>query len=141
MLRKSRTTLLALIVAACSATSAATAGDPTSPVGRQVVHAAALPNVPGHTLTAVTVDLPPGVTVPSHKHEGFVFVYVLEGTVRSQLDDMEAVEYGIGETWVEPPGAIHTLTQNPSATDNARLLAVFVAKEGAKLTTSGKLDD
>ena len=100
-----------------------------------------LPNVPGHNLTAVKIDLAPGVSVPSHQHEAFVFVYVLAGTVRSSLDDEEPVGYSVGESWVEPPGAVHSLTENLSDTEPAQILAVFIAEEGATLTTSGKIDD
>lgn len=141
MQRQRTTTLLSALAFASLAGFAAHADpqgtDPQSPgVERQVVTAAALPNLPGHSLTAVTVELAPGVTVPAHRHEGFVFVYVLEGTVRSQLDDGAALDYAAGTSWVEPPGTLHSLTQNPSQTESAKVLAVFVAKDGARLTTA-----
>lgn len=113
----------------------ATIGAQPEGLTRHMVGAAALPNVPGHNLTAVSVELAPGTTVPAHKHAGFVFVYVLEGTVRSQLDDAEPVDFKTGESWMETPGVTHTLTQNPSDTEIARVLAVFVAETDAKLTT------
>jgi quercetin dioxygenase-like cupin family protein len=116
---------------------AAMRAEPATDVSRQLVGAEALPNVPGHKLTAVTIELGPGISVPSHVHDGFVFVYVLEGSIRSQLDDAEAIDYRSGDSWVEPPGTIHALTQNPSKTDIAKILAIFVAREGAQLTTSG----
>jgi quercetin dioxygenase-like cupin family protein len=94
-----------------------------------------LANVPGHSLTALIVEIAPGGLSPAHRHAGFVFAYVLAGTVRSQLDDGPAVVYRTGESWVEPPGTVHCLTENPSPTEPARLLAVFVAPEGATLTT------
>lgn len=133
-----KTVVLSLAFVVGLATFAVTADKRATGVSRQLVGAAALANVPGHNLTAVTVELAPGVTIPPHQHAGFVFVYVLEGTVRSQLDRAPAVEYRTGESWMEPPGTVHALTQNPSATDKAKILAVFVAKEGAELTTMGK---
>jgi len=96
-----------------------------------------LPNLPGNSLTAVVVQLAPGAHVPSHHHAGFVFAYVLSGTVRSQLNDGPTVDYRTGQSWVEPPGTQHSLTANPSETDSASLLAVFVASSRAKLTTTG----
>ncbi len=117
--------------------SVAMSAEPSTGVSRQMVGAEALPNVPGHNLTAVTVELLPGTSIPSHVHDGFVFVYVLEGTVRSQLDAAEAIDYHAGDSWAEPPGTIHSLTQNPSETGVAKILAIFVAREGAQLTTSG----
>jgi quercetin dioxygenase-like cupin family protein len=62
---------------------------------------------------------------------------VLSGSVRSQLNDGPAVDYRKGQSWVEPPGTQHSLTANPSETDSASLLAIFVASGGAKLTTIG----
>jgi quercetin dioxygenase-like cupin family protein len=58
---------------------------------------------------------------------------VLAGTVRSQLGDGPVVDYHAGQSWVEPPGTLHALTTNPSATDPASLLAVWVAPDGAQL--------
>lgn len=116
----------------------AKAGEAPSPVTRQMLTKEALPNVPDHELTAVIIQLEPGVSVPTHTHSGFVFIFVLEGTVRSQLNNDETIEYKAGESWVEPPGTIHSLTQNPSKTAKAKFLAVFVANEDAKLTIMGK---
>ena len=107
-------------------------------IGREIVAAEALANVPGYKLTAVTVDIAPGVASPSHRHAGFVFVYVLEGTVESQLNSGDIVTYKVGESWVEPPGTLHSHAKNPSETEVAKILAVFIAKEDAQLTTIEK---
>jgi len=101
----------------------------------KVVSTQKLANVPGQTLTAVTVDVPPGDVSPPHHHAGFVFVYVLEGSVDSKLNDEPSKHYTTGETWVEPPGTLHASMSNPSKTKPARILAVFVAPDGAELTT------
>src|SRR5262247_3050911 len=47
-----------------------------------------LPNVPGKTLTVVQVDYRPGGFSAPHRHpaSGFVFAYVLSGTIRSQVE-------------------------------------------------------
>src|SRR3954451_5664223 len=102
-------------------------------IAHQLVTAQKLPNAPGQSLTAVRVDIAPDGLSPSHRHPGFVLAYVLAGTVRSQLDDGPAVDYHAGQSWVEPPGTLHRLTQNPSATEPASLLAVWVAPDGAGL--------
>ncbi len=68
-----------------------------------------------------------------HRHPGFVLAYVLAGTVRSRLGDGPAVDYRPGQSWVEPPGTLHSLTENPSGTEPASLLAVWVGEDGAKL--------
>jgi quercetin dioxygenase-like cupin family protein len=104
-------------------------------VGREIMAAEVLENVPGHKLTAVRVNIAPGVVTPSHRHAGFVFIYVLEGTVESQLNNGEIVSYKAGESWVEPPGTLHSHAKNPSKTDSALILAIFIAEDGAQLTT------
>jgi len=110
-------------------------------VARKLIAKEALPNIPGHILTAVTVQLNPGKIAAPHKHDAFVFVYLLEGRVRSQLGGDAPVDYTAGDSWTEPPGSLHTMTQNLSKTEFAKLLAVFVSKKGAKLTTSGSIGD
>ena len=109
-------------------------------IGREIVAAEALANVSGHKLTAVKVTIAPGVASPSHRHAGFVFVYVLAGTVESQLNNEEIVTYKTGESWVEPPGTLHSHAKNPSETEAAKILAVFIAENDAILTTLEKTD-
>ena len=98
----------------------------------------ALPNVKGKTFTSAVVDFPPNARAMPHRHgQAFVYAYVLDGTVRSQLDGKPVTTYHQGENWVEQPGAHHVLTENTSRTAPARLLVVFVSDTGAKL----KVDD
>jgi quercetin dioxygenase-like cupin family protein len=113
----------------------AQAGEESSGVGHTPVTSQVLPQDPGRSLTAVVVELAPEAKSSSHHHAGTVFAYVLEGTVRSQLDGGKVIDYRAGQTWVEPPGTEHTLTENPSQTMPARLLAVFIAPTGAPLKT------
>ena len=94
-----------------------------------------LPNVPGKSLTAVQVSYAPGAKSTSHHHAGSVFVYVLSGQVRSEVSGMGPAKiYKAGETFFEPPGSAHLVSENASATEPASILAVFVADDGAKLT-------
>jgi quercetin dioxygenase-like cupin family protein len=97
-----------------------------------------LPNVPGKRLTAVVVEYPPGTKSEPHRHAGsaFIFAYVLEGAVRSQLEGEAAARvYKAGESWFEVPGAHHIVSENASADATARLLAVFIVAPGERLTT------
>ena len=97
-----------------------------------------LPDDPGTTLTAVVVNLAPEAKSASHRHAGTVFVYVLEGIVRSQLNSGEIIEYRAGQSWSEAPGTVHSFMENPSQTTPARLLATIIAPTGAQLTTYDK---
>jgi quercetin dioxygenase-like cupin family protein len=98
-----------------------------------------LPNVPGKALTAVLVTYAPGQKSPVHHHAGSVFAYVVSGAIRSENSATGAVKvYQAGEAFFEPPGSTHLVSENASTTEPASLLAVFVADDGAKLTTPGK---
>jgi len=101
----------------------------------QPVSSDALPHVQGKRITTMVVEFPPGGFSPPHHHGGSVTVYVLSGVIRSQLQGQPPIVYRAGESFFEPPGAVHLLAENMSATEPARILAVFVADEGATLTT------
>jgi quercetin dioxygenase-like cupin family protein len=101
----------------------------------QVIFSQKLPNVPGKTLTAVAVDYAPGGKSNPHHHAGVVFAYVVSGAIRSQVDAGAARVYRAGETFFEVPGAHHLVSENASRSKPAKLLAVFVADDGADLTT------
>jgi quercetin dioxygenase-like cupin family protein len=96
-----------------------------------------MPNVSGKSLTAVIVDYPPGAASPPHHHaaSGFIFAYVLSGSIRSQIEGGPVAVYRIGESWWELPAAHHIVSANASPSEPARLLAVIVADTGAQLTT------
>ena len=98
-----------------------------------------LPNVPGNSLTAFVVNYAPGGKSPTHHHAGSVFAYVLSGAIRSQVSTDGPVKvYKAGESFFEPPGSTHLVSENASVTEPASLLAVFVAPDNAKLTAPGK---
>jgi quercetin dioxygenase-like cupin family protein len=87
-----------------------------------------LPNVPGKSMRAVLVEYAPGAGSPSHRHPTSAFIYarVLEGAIRSKVNDGPERTYKVGESWTEKPGDHHQVSQNASTTQPAKLLAVFV---------------
>jgi len=115
-----------------SAASLADDGATVTPVFKEK-----LPNVPGRNVIAVTVDYPPGGKSKPHHHapSAFIFAYVVSGAIRSQVEGEPARVYKAGESWRELPGAHHVVSENASATEPARLLAVFVVGDGEALTT------
>ena len=109
-------------------------GDQVKPV-----RAEKLPNVPGKTVTAVVVNYAPGGKSAGHHHAGSVLAYVLTGEIRSENSATgPAKVYKAGESFFEPPGSSHLTSENASATEPASLLAIFVADDGAQLTTFDK---
>jgi quercetin dioxygenase-like cupin family protein len=89
---------------------------------------------PHKRITSVIVDFPPNAFSPEHHHEADLYVYVLEGTIRSQLGGQKVETYSAGQSFFEPDGSVHLFAENTSATAPARILAVFVHREGARLT-------
>jgi quercetin dioxygenase-like cupin family protein len=126
--------ILALAIAA-----AALAGAPGRVLAQAVapVMARDLPNVPGMTMTALTVTYAPGEASGSHHHaaQGFLIAYVLQGAIVSQVEGELEKTYTAGQSWAEGPGAHHLVSRNASATAPASLLVVFVAPKDAVLTT------
>ena len=95
----------------------------------------ALPNVPGKRVTIVRVFYGPGGFTKAHRHAGSVTAYVTKGEIRSQLGGGPVEIFKAGQSFFEPPGATHLVSANASNTEPAELIAVFVADEGAQLTT------
>ena len=100
-----------------------------------------IPNIPGKSIEALVVNYPPGGGTPAHRHAGSAFItgYVLSGAIRSQVDNGPVRIYHQGEYFTENPGAHHSISENASKTDPAKLLAIFVLDTGeAPLTTLDK---
>jgi len=98
----------------------------------------AIPNIPGKSLVAIVVDYAPGGSSPAHKHaeSAFIFAYVLSGEIESQVNDGPRRVYRAGESWYEPPGSHHPVSRNASATEPAKLLAIFVVDSNDKPLTT-----
>ena len=120
--------LLLLGVALLLSTNVA-AGKTDAPVSKVTqIFDRELPNVPGKSLRAVLVEYGLGASSPSHRHPRSAFIYatVLEGEIRSKVNDDPERVYKAGEAWTEVPGDHHKVSANASATKPARLLAIFV---------------
>lgn len=130
-----RVAAMAVVALAIAAPPAAYAeGDKVT-----LVRSEKLPNVPGKSLTSVVVNYAPGGKSASHHHAGSVFAYVLSGSIRSENSATgPARVYKAGESFFEPPGSEHLVSENARTTEPASLLAIFVADDGAPLTTFEK---
>jgi quercetin dioxygenase-like cupin family protein len=122
------TRIFALFCVLCLASGAAQAA-PSKP---NFAFNNPIPNIPGKSILAVVVDYPPGVSNPPHHHarSAFVTAYVLQGAVRSQVDDGPVKVYHAGEYFTENPGAHHRISENASKTEPAKMLAIFVLDTG-----------
>ena len=130
----------AVIIAACLAVAT-----PAAAQGRGEVITPnfehAIPNIPGKSVVAVVVDYAPGGASRPHTHakSAFIYAYVVAGAVESQVNDGAKRVYRAGQSFYELPGAHHAVSRNASATEPAKLLAVFVVDTDDKaLTTPDK---
>jgi quercetin dioxygenase-like cupin family protein len=103
-----------------------------------LVYDHALPNVPGKSIKGVLVEYGPGGSSPAHTHPKSAFIYatVLEGAIRSSVNDGPVVTYHTGQSFSEMPGDRHSVSENASKTEPAKLLAVFVVDTDEKELTT-----
>ena len=101
----------------------------------ELISSHALPDIPGKRVTIVRVTYGPGGFTPPHRHAGTVTAYITKGQIRSQLKGGPVEIFEVGQSFFEPPGAIHLVSANASNTEWAELIAVFVTDEGAQLTS------
>jgi len=87
-----------------------------------------LPDVPGKSIKGVLVEYGSGGYSPGHTHPKSAFIYatVLEGAIRSQVNDGPVTTYKAGQSFSELPGDCRGVSVNASETQPAKLLAVFV---------------
>jgi quercetin dioxygenase-like cupin family protein len=99
-----------------------------------LVYDHALPDVPGKSMKGVLVEYGPGVASTGHMHPKSAFIYatVLEGATRTSVNDGRVLTYRAGQNFSEMPGDRHTLDENASKTEPAKLLAVFVVDTDQK---------
>ena len=131
----------ALSISAASADDVSTVLIATDKSKVTLVFDRALPNVPGKSMKGVLVEYQPGGSSPAHTHPKSAFIYatVLEGEIRSKVNDGPEKVYRAGENFAELPGDHHGVSANNSKTQPARLLAVFVVDTNEKnLVTTDK---
>ena len=102
-----------------------------------LVYAHELPNVPGKSIKGVLVEYGPGGYSPGHTHAKSAFIYatVLEGAIRSKVNDGPVTTYTAGQSFSEMPGDRHGVSANASETQPAKLLAVFVVDTNETVLT------
>src|SRR4051812_38425600 len=113
----------------------ALAADPASKSAKvTLVYQHELPNVPGKSIKGVLVEYGPGGFSAGHTHPKSAFIYatVLEGAIRSKVNDGPATVYKAGQSFSEMPGDRHAVSANASETEPAKLLAVFVVDTSEK---------
>ncbi len=130
-------TLCSLLVATLPLGSALAAAPQSKNAKVTLVYQHELPNVPGKSIKGV-LEYGPGGYSPGHTHAQSAFIYatVLEGAIRSQVNDGPVTSYEAGQSFSELPGDRHGVSANASESEPAKLLAVFVVDTNeTELTT------
>ncbi|MFD1519234.1 cupin domain-containing protein [Pseudonocardia yunnanensis] len=93
-----------------------------------------LPDLPGKEGMIEIVDFAPGETSQVHRHNSDVFVYVLEGSVVTQLKGGSPQTVNTGGVFYESPTDVHIVSRNASETQPAKLAVFYVKAKGTPPT-------
>ena len=90
--------------------------------------------MPGKSIKGMLVEYGPGGTSSAHTHPKSAFIYatVLEGAIRSSVNNGPVVIYRAGQNFSEMPGDRHSVNENASKTEPAKMLAVIVVDTDEK---------
>jgi quercetin dioxygenase-like cupin family protein len=98
--------------------------------GVQQIVTQPLADVPGREVRMLLVDRAPASASPPHRHPGHhTFGYVLEGTYEFAIDRGQPRLLKAGDTFYEPPTAVHSTSRNPSTDQRVKLLVFMVADQ------------
>lgn len=95
------------------------------------------PGLKGYLYNASIMELAPGfIDTVAHRHDAELFVYVLEGTIETQLENNAPQIYTKGQMFYEHPNVLHTLLRNLSPSEPAKLMLNFIIKEGRHINVN-----
>ncbi|KAH8697581.1 cupin 2 [Talaromyces proteolyticus] len=86
-----------------------------------------LKNAPGKSIIGLEIEYSPNGFTPPHRHGGATVVaFVTEGSILSGMNGNPPRVYEPGESFMELPGCHHTVAENNSKTQRAKLIVVLV---------------
>lgn len=89
-----------------------------------------LADLPGREVRISLLDREPGSSSARHRHPGHhTFGYVIEGTYEFGINGQPSRVLNAGETFYEPPTAIHSTSRNPSTDKRVKILVFMVADQ------------
>ena len=133
--------LVAFVAAALSSavtwsalTTVGTASAQPAPAGTVPLLTQALPDLPGREVRMLLLDRVPGNASPAHRHPGHhTFGYVVEGTYELGIDGQPTRTLKAGDTFYEPPDALHSVSRNAGNTQMK--IVVFMLADQSKPST------
>jgi quercetin dioxygenase-like cupin family protein len=101
-----------------------------APAAPQSLLVQPLADLPGREVRINLLDRAPGASSPPHRHPGHhTFGYVIEGTYEFAINGEPGRILNAGETFYEPPTAVHSTSRNPSADKRTRIIVFMVADQ------------
>lgn len=89
------------------------------------------PELTDYKMESVVMTLAPGaVDTVSHRHDCELFGYVMEGDVQIALVTKVPTTFSTGQMFYEKRNILHTLAKNPNQEKGARVLLIFIIKNG-----------
>jgi quercetin dioxygenase-like cupin family protein len=90
-----------------------------------------LADLPGREVRITLLDRGPGNSSPPHHHHPghHTFGYVVEGTYEFGVNGQPPRTLKAGDTFYEPPGAIHSVSRNPSPDKPLKIVVFMVADQ------------
>lgn len=89
-----------------------------------------LSDLPGREVRITLLDRAAGSSSPPHRHPGHhTFGYVVEGTYEFAIDGQPSRILNAGETFYEPPTAVHSVSRNPSTDKSTKIIVFMVADQ------------
>lgn len=130
MKRQTSAALAAIVTSAALSLAPAMADTTADPVLKTL-----LDGMPDTEANIVVYDVEPGWKTDHHYHPGHVFVYVLEGTLRIDVDGQEPAEYTAGQAFYELPN-VSMIGSNAGAEERAKFIVFQVGEAGKPLMIS-----
>jgi quercetin dioxygenase-like cupin family protein len=96
----------------------------------------ALPALSGDHLKAFLLEVryAPGEASTPHSHPCAVVGYVVEGSIRTQVQGQPEMTYKAGQSFYEAPNGVHLVSANASSTEPAKLLAYLICDRDTPLS-------
>ena len=101
------------------------------PLKHTVIHRMDLAGLEGEQGALVEVEYAPGAGDKKHYHSGYLFTYIVEGSVIWEVEGQPPVTLKAGDAFYDPPKRVHN-HRNASATEPAKFIAFFIETKGQK---------
>lgn len=98
-----------------------------------------LADFPGREVRITLLDRVPGDAGAPHRHPGHhTFGYVVEGRYELGVDNGPTRILKAGDTFYEPPGALHSVSKNASPDEPLKIVVFMVADQSKPSTVPEK---